>query len=59
MPPLEPSKTSTIGLEDCDIAEVQDKVHNISFMNLLEILKEEINRYLEEIYKNQESSGKK
>lgn len=57
MPPLGLSKTTSIGAEDCDIDDVQDKVYNIGFINMLEILKEEINRSLEEIYKNQASSG--
>lgn len=41
------------------IAEAEDKDSNLAFMNMLQVLKEEINKSIEEIYKNTNKQWKK
>lgn len=49
---LKPNNTTTIGLENYNITEAQDKAFKIAFMNIIEGLKEETNKHLKESYKN-------
>ena len=52
MSPLKFSNTTTASPEYCDIADTQEKDLNLTFMNIIEVLKEEINKSLKEIQKN-------
>lgn len=50
MSPLEPSNTTIVDSEKCNIAEAKGKDFKIAFINMIEVLKEEINKSLKEIY---------
>lgn len=50
--PLEPNNTTTIGPEKWGKAEVQYKDFKIAFMNILEVLKEDMSIFINEIYEN-------
>lgn len=52
--PLNPSNSTTVGhiAEYCNIAEAQDKDFKIAFLNMIETLKEKINKSLKEINEN-------
>ena len=49
MSPLKFSNPTTASPEYCDIADTQEKDLNLTFMNIIEVLKEEINKSLREI----------
>lgn len=50
MSPLEPSNTTIVDSEKCNIAEARGKDFIIAFINMIEVLKEQINKSLKEIY---------
>lgn len=50
MSPLEQSNPSTLDPEKYNIAEIQDKDFKIAIKNMLEILKDSINKSITEIY---------
>lgn len=52
LPPLEPRNRITAGSEHCNIAESQNKYLKTAFMNMTEVLREEMNKDLEETYEN-------
>lgn len=52
---LEPSNPTTAG---SDIGEAQEKDLKTAFMNMTEVLKEEINESLKEIHENTNSGRK-
>lgn len=49
MSPLEPSNTTLVDSEKCNIAEAKGKDLIIAFINMIEVLKEEINKSLKGI----------
>ena len=55
MSQLEFSNPIRLGSEYSNIAEAQDKDLKIEFMNVKEVLKEEINTSLKEIYENRQA----
>lgn len=50
--PLWSSSPTTIDLEKCNIAKTQNKYFKIVFVNILGVLRDEINKSLEEIWEN-------
>lgn len=56
MSPLEPKSPTTEGPKDC-IAKAQDNALKIAFVNVSQVLEEEINKYLLEIYEKPGNSG--
>lgn len=54
MSPLEPSNSTTTGPGKCNIVEAQDKSLKIAFMDMIEVLKEEMKKTLKEIYENKQ-----
>ena len=58
MSPLKPNSTTTVGPEKCSMAEKQDKDFKIAFMNMLKLLREEMNKLIKEIYENTNSEMK-
>lgn len=50
MSPLKPRKVTLVGCEKCSIVEAQDKDIRRAFMNMLEILKEKMNKPHKEIF---------
>lgn len=52
MCPLEPRKPTTVGPDNLSIAEAQEKEFKIAFINMIEVIKEEINNSHTGIYKN-------
>lgn len=50
MSPLEPSNTTIVDSEKYNIAEARGKDFIIAFINMIEVLKEQINKSLKEIY---------
>lgn len=59
MSPLEPRNTTTVGPEYCNRDEAQEKDLKIAFMNMIKVLKEEINKFPKEIHKTQTNTGRK
>lgn len=59
MPPLEARNHAAIGPERGNIAETQDKSYKITFMNMLEILKEDLNKSIYENTNKQRNEMKK
>lgn len=57
MSPLELSSPTTEGPENCSTAEAQNKGLKMAFMNIIMILKEEMNKSFKEMYENT-SSGR-
>ena len=51
MSPLEPRNPARLGSENYSVAEAQDKDMKIT-MNMREVLNEEMNKSLNEIYEN-------
>ena len=58
MPLLEPNNPIIVGTEICSIAEIQDKNHKMTFMNMIEVLKEEMNKSLKEAHENTNNERK-
>lgn len=52
MSPLEPSHPTRVGPQRRNAAETQDKDPKTDFMNMMAVLKEQMNQYRKEIYKN-------
>ena len=50
--PLEPSNSTKAGPEDYKIAEAHEKELKTAFMKMIEVLNEEMNKSLKEIYEN-------
>lgn len=48
----------TVGPEKCNIAKEQDKDLKTAFMDMLEVLKEDMNKFTNEIYENTNSGMK-
>lgn len=59
MSALKPSNSTTLGFKNCNIAEALDKDFKTTFMNMLEALKDKINKSLQNLLKTQTKSGKK
>lgn len=59
MSPLEPRNHATIGPERGNIAKTQDKSYKITFMNMLEILKKDLNKSIYENTNKQRNEMKK
>ena len=57
MSPLEANNSATAGPENCSIAEAQEKGLKTAFMNMIKVLKEEMNKPLKEIYEIQTVEG--
>ena len=53
--PLVPSNPATESLEYSNMAKAQEKDLKIPFMNMIQVLREEISKSLKEIYKNKET----
>jgi hypothetical protein len=51
MSPLECSNPTTAG-QKCNRAEAQDKDFKAAFVNTIEVLREEVNKFIIEIYEN-------
>lgn len=51
MSPVESSNPTIVGFGNCNIAEEQDKDLKITFMNMIKVLEEKMNKDLKEIYK--------
>jgi hypothetical protein len=49
---LESSNPTTAGSENSNVAEAQEKDLKTAFLNILELLKEEMSRYPQEIDEN-------
>lgn len=52
MSSLEPSYPTTVGPEYSKIAKTQEKDININYINIIEVLKEGINKHLKEGQEN-------
>lgn len=52
MSPLEPRSTIAIDHENCNIVEAEEKGLKITLMNMIEVLKGEMSKLLNEIYNN-------
>lgn len=59
MSPLEPSNPTTVGTEKSNIDEAQAKDIKTAFMNMIEILNVEMNKFLQEIYENTNTGRKR
>lgn len=55
MGPLEPRNPIIASPEKCKRAEAQDKDFKVVFVNMIEILREEMNNFISEIYENTET----
>lgn len=55
MGPLEPRNPIIASPEKCKQAEAQDKDFKVVFVNMIEILREEMNNFISEIYENTET----
>lgn len=56
MSPLGPSNLTTVDTEEGNIDDAQDKGNKIAFMNTIECLKVEMNKFHQEIYENTKKS---
>jgi hypothetical protein len=52
MSSAEPSNPATLGTKICNVAEAQDRDFKIAFINMIEVLKEDMNKSCKEIYEN-------
>lgn len=59
MSPLEPNNPTTFTPEKCNVAEAKYEDFKITFMNLMEIFKEEMDKSSKEIYENTNKQWKK
>ena len=51
----EPSNLTTVGPENCNTAEAQDKDLKVDITNMIEVPEEDVNKSLKEIYENTNS----
>lgn len=58
MSPLKVSNSITVVTEQCNITKAQDKDFKIAFLNILEVFKESVNAFINEMYENTNSEMK-
>lgn len=58
MSALKPSNSTTLGLKNCNIAEALGKDFKTAFINMLEALKDKINKSILNLLKTQKIVGK-
>lgn len=59
MTPQKSTQPTTESPKNCNIAEAQEKYHKIVYINMIEDLKEEIDKAIKEIYENSYTHRKK
>lgn len=55
---MEPNRPTTVSSGYCNMAEVQDKDRKIVFINMIEVLKKEMNKSLKDACENTSSGWK-
>jgi hypothetical protein len=58
MSPLESNNPTIVASEKCNRSEPKDKDLKIAFMNMMEILKEEMDKSSKEVYENTNNKRK-